>query len=121
MSEEGIMTLDLPKTTGDPPVMRDRVVSFRVSQETKEDIDSIIKILRVSRGQWLEGVVDRDRKALSHVEKMVVDLNSLVECIHILKTYAYFAPTMPERVKMTRSLERLEKDLKQALAEVPTF
>ena len=104
MSETDLMSLNLPKTSGDPPVLRDNVVSFRVSQKTKEDIDSIIRILRVSRGQWLEGVVERDRKSLSHVEKMVVDLNSLVECISILKSYAYFAPSFPERVKMTRSL-----------------
>lgn len=121
MSDSDLMKLKLKGAPDENKNERTEVVSFRISKKAKEDIDYIVKILGLTRGEWLEGVLSRDRKALGHVEQMVIDLNALTEVIGILKTYAYFAPTLQERAKITLSLQRLENDLKKALAEAPSF
>lgn len=118
MSDNEQTTMEISKRK---PAERTQVVGFRITPKAAEDLTSIVKVLGVSKGEWLEGVINRDRRALGNIKDAVIDLQGLQEVISILKAYCVFAPSRFEMIRMRKHLERLEADLKKALAEAPSF
>lgn len=118
MSENVQTKMDISKRK---PAERTKVVAFRITPEAAEQICYTCKVLGVSKGEWLEGCAARDRRALKNVKDTVYDLKAIIEIIGMLKLYCVYAPTHRDMVRAKLALENLERDLKRALSEAPSF